>query len=97
MDEWEKDICIADDRINEIKDRCKTKKEELINKIDRFKKILDNILLDGIEQGDVHEKIMLFRNSFDNIDGELEEINKKLEEQIVNFLDDFEKADGDLY
>lgn len=95
--ELEQDIVISDGEIDDINKLIENFSKYHSDKIEAYLSILDNIILNGIPEGIIHDNLLLFKDAAQELSGEVEELLSALISSNIQMIKDLDEADDYLF
>lgn len=91
------DLIVNDSDYESIGDAYTTIGTYLEEIITDYLSIIDNICTDGIKCGNIHDNLLLFKQTASLLSGQINAATKIATQICEDFVSDIDEADGDLY
>lgn len=93
------DLVIHDEYVENKKKYICSQMLDMRNAVDRFRKIIKNLCVSGVELGKTAEALKAFATYLDNLytTGDFDNIAKQIEVFSNSYLEEIDTIDSDLY
>ncbi|MBP1045062.1 hypothetical protein I6N96_02130 [Enterococcus sp. BWM-S5] len=91
------DIVVKDSEAEEMQLLVKKFFEDFDERLAKYTTSLETIINNGIKSGSVNTNLSKFKDSVEQLESHSENLNQRTQKVIIDFLADFDEADGSFY